>query len=205
MKASRHGRLPPVRRLQISWRWALAFFCRPLQLVEYVGRLVYPVALVARLPEDLEECFPEAQGAVTHRQPGSMLETPGLQVGQHLQPALLGFVVSVLNGQERLWPCSSTPMITRMHCRASSARMVKYTPSTQISTSRLPCSDRRVQRCCSSSHCAFKRLMVRGIALWPAASTVRRRLLEVSRGDPLEVQPRDQLFQALRPAQVGWQ
>ena len=73
-----------------------------MQLVEYVGRLVYPVALVARLPEDLEECFPEAQGAVTHRQPRSMLETPGLQVGQHLQPALLGFVVSVLNGQERL-------------------------------------------------------------------------------------------------------
>jgi len=69
-------------------------------LVQHVGGLVNPAALLARLGEHLGQRRPEAQRAVAHGQPGRFLESATLQVAQRLHPRQLAFALAVVHGHQ---------------------------------------------------------------------------------------------------------
>ena len=64
-------------------------------LVEHVGRLVNPAALLACLREDLAKSRPEAQCTVADRDLRSRRQAALLQVQQQLAPALFAFAVAI--------------------------------------------------------------------------------------------------------------
>ena len=57
-------------------------------LVEDVGRLMHPAALLAGLPINLAQRLPKPERAVAHGQTGACLQPPALEVEQQFPPAL---------------------------------------------------------------------------------------------------------------------
>ena len=72
------------------------------QLVEHVGRLVDPAALLARGGIDLRQRLPEAQRSVAGGQLGIDRQAAGLHVQQQRLPRLLALAIAVGDGDQLL-------------------------------------------------------------------------------------------------------
>ena len=100
-------------------------------------------------------------------------------------------------------PSAVAPISTRMHCRSSSRRMLKCTPSAHRYTYCLPSKDRFVPLLEFVFPTGLQPRDV--VADRPRAVRPHQRrqgLAEVARADALQVQPGNQLLQALRLSQV---
>src|SRR5262252_8234257 len=66
-------------------------------LVEYVGRLVHPAALLPRLGIHLTQRRPEAQSTISGGQLWSQGQATPLQIHQQLGPALRALAITILH------------------------------------------------------------------------------------------------------------
>ena len=73
-------------------------------VVEHVGRLVNPAALLACFSKDLSQRGPEAQGAVPHGQLRRERQSSILEIHQQLVPALLALAIAIDHGNQFLLP-----------------------------------------------------------------------------------------------------
>ena len=72
------------------------------ELVEHVGGLVHPTALLARRPVDLAQGFPETERPVAGGQLGRNRQAAALEIEQHFAPGLGALPVAVGDRQQLL-------------------------------------------------------------------------------------------------------
>ena len=147
--------------------------------------------------------FPKAQGSVADRQLRIDHQPPGLHVQEQPFPRLLALAIPSTTAINSFFPSAVAPISTRMHCRSSSRRMLKCTPSAHTYTYCLPSKDRFVPLL----EFFFPNGLQPGDGRGRQARTVRphqgfQGLAEVARADALQVQPGDQLLDALGLSQV---
>src|SRR5262249_33817917 len=173
------------------------------QLVQHVGRLVHPAALLAHLRPELPYGLPEPQRPVADRQLRLDRQPACLHVQEQFLPRLLALALTVLNGDQFLLAVGRGPQQDQDALPAAFQADVEVHavgPDVGI----LLASQR-----------AFAPVLVllfpdalesgdggrrQPLGLW--AEQGRQRLTEVAGADPLEVEPGDQLLDALGLAQV---
>ena len=171
--------------------------------IKDVGRLVDPAALLAGLRIDLLDGFPKAQRPVADRQ--LRVDLPLVAFTSKSSPfhdCSLSRKPST-TAINSFFPSAVAPISTRMHCRSSSRRMLKCTPSAHTYTYCLPFKDCLFHSWNSASQTLFERVTV--VADRPGQSGPTRAFRASLKSPVLiafQVQPRNQFLDALGLSQV---
>ena len=174
--------------------------------VQDIAGLVHPAALLASCAKHLAQGIPETECAVADGQAGGLAQAAALEVQKQFAPALAAFAVAVHKAQDIL----VAPLVGADNHQ--NALLVGIHARLEIN----PVGP--------EIHIAFRRQVTPAPALVfgpPFGLEARDRarcqtrriraqkrgqgLAEITRGNPLEIQPRQQLFDRPRPAQIGRQ
>jgi hypothetical protein len=173
------------------------------QVVQHVGRLVAPAALRPRTRPDLRKRLPEAKRSVTDRELGVGREAARLHIKEQLLPGLLALAVAVDDGQELLLATGG-----RAH-QDQDALTLLLESDVEVDAVGPDVHDPLVREVSTAPFLEVRLPDLlephdrrRGEARSIRAEQRSQGFREVARGDALEVQPGNQLFDRLRPTQV---